>query len=628
MNFADNIGSKARVIVHLDLDCFYAQVEQRRLNIADGQPVAVQQWGYLLAVNYEARKFGVARGDLVDGAKKKCPKIHLVFNNCVKRKPHVDTLGENRNPGQTFDRTYQKAILRRYRVASREIFTILGSMLSLIEKASIDEAFMDVTEMAHKRLEQNVVFSSDFCQDPTNNDTKVFGIDLAGKNSLAFPLTDNERLLCVGAVIAREVRDAIYQKLGYTCSTGIANNKLLAKLASPLNKPNGQVLVAPRFVSELMKSLPMRKIRGLGGKLGKQLEGIYVSLCPGEVDVVSHRRISADETAKKLTANAFLQRCGLTELTKHVGKKLATHVHRICQGDDGDEPVQEKKVYVKTLGCVKQFDQRSGSALTRVEQLQYWVHLLCEEIIIRCEDERIENKRFPSQLTIQFLCAKLGEKPRVLKLGIAQDTNVEDLYKSAMNVTRFHLDSLFPLAAISMNAKTFHELESVDVVTISNFFSQKEEVGASVNLAAQLIEKDAKQDAPKRNSNEISLQKRSRQKISEFFLASSSRCGHIKNRSTKADIDTDSENSAISLVNNVNTKNVDAISTQAKVALTSTHYCEECRQDILEPRFEHEDFHFALKLSQTQHTDVMANAVATDKKKKKGPLDSFVISQK
>lgn len=55
-------SSSHRVIVHLDLDCFYAQVEQRRLGIPADQPVAVQQWGSLLAVNYVARAAGVLRG--------------------------------------------------------------------------------------------------------------------------------------------------------------------------------------------------------------------------------------------------------------------------------------------------------------------------------------------------------------------------------------------------------------------------------------------------------------------------------------------------------------------------------------------------------------------------------------
>ncbi|KAG1709713.1 hypothetical protein DVH05_020367 [Phytophthora capsici] len=60
----DDPATTTRVIIHLDLDCFYAQVEQRRLGIPDGQPLAVQQWGSLLAVNYDARKFGVERGVL------------------------------------------------------------------------------------------------------------------------------------------------------------------------------------------------------------------------------------------------------------------------------------------------------------------------------------------------------------------------------------------------------------------------------------------------------------------------------------------------------------------------------------------------------------------------------------
>lgn len=55
-------SSVCRVVIHLDLDCYYAQVEQRRLKIPADQPVAVQQWGCLLAVNYVARKFGVLRG--------------------------------------------------------------------------------------------------------------------------------------------------------------------------------------------------------------------------------------------------------------------------------------------------------------------------------------------------------------------------------------------------------------------------------------------------------------------------------------------------------------------------------------------------------------------------------------
>ncbi|KAG3080127.1 hypothetical protein PI124_g19505 [Phytophthora idaei] len=581
-------GSTPRVIIHLDLDCFYAQVEQRRLQIPDGQPVAVQQWGSLLAVNYDARKFGVERGDFIDDAKKKCPQIHL---------PHVDALGENRKPGQLFDRTHQKAILRRYRVASREIFVILGSMVSVIEKASIDEAFMDVTDMAKERLAQTTAFSSDFCQDPANHDTKVFGIERK----------DDE--------ISREIRQAVYSKLGYTCSTGIAGNKLLAKLASPLNKPNGQVVVAPRFVTDLMKSLPMRKIRGLGGKLGKQLESIYASLGPEALGEAT------EETFKKLAAHTFLQRCGLAELTKHVGQETAAYVHRICQGSDDDEPVEEKKVQVKMFSCVKQFDQRSGSALVRVEQLEYWVRLLCEEVVIRCEDERIENKCFPSQLTIQFIRAKPGEKPRTYKLGIAQDTTVDELYIAAMNVMRLHLDSMFPMATLIMNAKNFHDLDSQALTTISSFFTRNAEQTASADLAAQRMEEEIKQFAAKRDRDRSPTRKSSRQKISAFFGPPSSSCNGDGNNPEATTITP----STIPATANSDS-GIEATSTcsaQAETASTSDPFCEECRRVVSGPRAEHADFHFALKLSQTQRSEAMASAAAA-KKMMKGPLDAFL----
>ncbi|KUF78308.1 DNA polymerase eta [Phytophthora nicotianae] len=578
-------GSTTRVIIHLDLDCFYAQVEQRRLQIPDGQPVAVQQWGSLLAVNYEARKFGVKR----------------------------DTLGENRKPGQPFDRTHQKAILRRYRVASREIFAILGSVVSIIEKASIDEAFMDVTDMAKERLAQTTAFSSDFCQDSANHDTKVFGIDSEDNNDedatdkddslQAFPLTDNERLLCIGAEISREIRHAVYSKLGYTCSTGIAGNKLLAKLASPLNKPNGQVVVASRFVTDLMKILPMRKIRGLGGKLGKQLESIYSSLDSG----VSEQGEGAEETFKKLTAHTFLQHCGLAELTKHVGQETAAYVHRICQGNDDNEPVEEKKVQLKMFSCVKQFDQRSGSALVRVEQLEYWVRLLCEEVVVRCEDERIENKRFPSQLTIQFIRAKPGEKSRTYKLGIAQDTTVDELYTAAMNVMRLHLDSMFPMSTLIMNAKNFHDLDSQAVTTISSFFTRTAE------QATQRMEEEIKQFAAKRDRDRSPTRKSNKQKISAFFGPSSSICN---GDDTEATIITPSVSATAH-----SDSGIEATSTCTETASTSDHFCDECKRVVSEPRAEHADFHFALKLNQTQRNEAMASAGAS---RKKGPLDAFL----
>ena len=117
-------------------------MEAVRLGIDASEPVAVQQWGSLLAVNYPARAFSVKRGDSIHEAKKKCPNIHL---------PHVETLGDSE---KQFDRNYQKASLKRYRDASAQIFAIFTEYANTLEKASIDEVYLDVSDFISQQVEQ------------------------------------------------------------------------------------------------------------------------------------------------------------------------------------------------------------------------------------------------------------------------------------------------------------------------------------------------------------------------------------------------------------------------------------------------------------------------------------------
>lgn len=100
-----------KVVLHIDLDCFYCQVEQRRLGIPREVPCAVQQWEGLIAVNYAARAAGVSRHMRVHEAKKICPQIQLV---------HVQTIGEGGSDGANVElaakrRGSTKACLQRYR---------------------------------------------------------------------------------------------------------------------------------------------------------------------------------------------------------------------------------------------------------------------------------------------------------------------------------------------------------------------------------------------------------------------------------------------------------------------------------------------------------------------------------
>eukprot|EP00887_Chlorella_sp_A99_P005175 scaffold1.g5175.t1 len=141
-----------RVVIHVDFDAYYAQVEARRLGIPREQPLAVQQWEGLIAVNYAARARGVTRHMRVGEARKLCPELVLA---------HVETIGaggevhDGGTGGEFKDkRLTQKASLERYRRSTAEVMALLHRLLPgvTIEKASIDEVYADVTSMVDREL--------------------------------------------------------------------------------------------------------------------------------------------------------------------------------------------------------------------------------------------------------------------------------------------------------------------------------------------------------------------------------------------------------------------------------------------------------------------------------------------
>ncbi|XP_013366274.1 PREDICTED: DNA polymerase iota isoform X2 [Chinchilla lanigera] len=115
-----------RVIVHVDLDCFYAQVEMISNPELKNKPLGVQQKSFVITCNYEARKLGIKKCMKVRDAKEKCPQLILVN-------------GED---------------LTRYREMSYKVTELLGEFTPLVERLGFDENFVDLTEMVEKRLQQ------------------------------------------------------------------------------------------------------------------------------------------------------------------------------------------------------------------------------------------------------------------------------------------------------------------------------------------------------------------------------------------------------------------------------------------------------------------------------------------
>ena len=191
-----------RAVLHVDMDAFYASVEQHDDPRLAGQPLIVG-WdggrGVVAAASYEVRRYGVHSAMPMRTALRLCPQAI-----CVRPR------------------------MRRYQEVSRVVFGVFHEVTPLVQGLSLDEAFLDVTASQH----------------------------LPG-----------------GAVeIARGVKRRIAALTGLTASVGVAPNKLVAKIASDLMKPDGLTVVEPGRVHAVLDPLSVRRLPGLGRKTGAKVE--------------------------------------------------------------------------------------------------------------------------------------------------------------------------------------------------------------------------------------------------------------------------------------------------------------------------------------------------------------------
>jgi DNA polymerase-4 len=192
-----------RVIFHLDMDAFYASVEQRDTPALRGQPVIVgappTQRGVVCAASYEARKFGVRSAMPSATAGRLCPKGVFV-------RPRMEA----------------------YKQESREIMRLVAETGATVEQMSIDEAYAEISAL---------------CQ----------ADDLDASLRQALPL-------------AQRLKERIRADRQLTATIGIAANKLLAKIASDHRKPDGLTLIAERDKVQFLRPLPVRALYGVGKK--------------------------------------------------------------------------------------------------------------------------------------------------------------------------------------------------------------------------------------------------------------------------------------------------------------------------------------------------------------------------
>jgi DNA polymerase IV len=183
-----------RKIIHIDMDAFFASVEQRDNPALRGRPVAVGgagERGVVAAASYEARKFSVRSAMASSTARRKCPELVFV-------KPRFDV----------------------YREVSLQIREIFADYTSLVEPLSLDEAYLDVTEICR-----------------------------------TFPRPPRS---------PKQIRARIFEQTKLTASAGVSYCKFLAKLASDYRKPDGLFVITPRMGPAFVEALPVGRIHGIG----------------------------------------------------------------------------------------------------------------------------------------------------------------------------------------------------------------------------------------------------------------------------------------------------------------------------------------------------------------------------
>lgn len=318
-----------RKIIHVDMDAYYASVEQLDHPELRGKPIAVggsSQRGVVAAASYEARKFGVRSAMSSVVAKRNCPELIFV-----------------------------KARFDRYKEISQKIRAVFFEYTDLVEPLSLDEAYLDVTT-----------------------------------NKKGNPSATS---------IAREIRHRILQETGLNASAGISINKFVAKIASDINKPNGQKTVNPEEVLPFLEVLDIRKFYGVGKVTAEKMYGLGIF------------------TGKDLKTKP------IEFLDKHFGKSGSYYYH-VVRGIHKSE-VKPHRI-PKSVGAERTFNKNLSSEIFMLERLEH----IASELEKRLKKTNIAGKTVT--LKIKYSDFTLNTRSKTLPYYIAEKNLILETAKELL----------------------------------------------------------------------------------------------------------------------------------------------------------------------------------------------------
>ncbi|PWA19583.1 hypothetical protein CCH79_00006777, partial [Gambusia affinis] len=451
----------SRVIVHVDMDAFYAAVEMRDCPELKDKPMAVGSMSMLSTSNYHARKYGVRAAMPGFIAKKLCPNLVIVPHN--------------------FD---------KYRAVSEEIREIFAEYDPNFQPMSLDEAYLDFTDHLEQRQSwpessPDMQIQSDQTEEEADlspvlfEDSPVSSEGDAGGPFEQFGTSVEEAV--------REMRFRIEQKTTLTASAGIAPNMMLAKVCSDKNKPNGQYRLPPtrEAVMDFIQKLPVRKVCGIGKVSEKMLNALGITTC--------------SDLSRQMALLSLL----FSETSWH-------HFIQISLGLSSTRiPRQEERKSMST--------ERTFKELSKPEEQFSLCRELCDDLAKDLKKEALKGKT----VTLKIKNVNFEVKTRAQTLPYAVAT-VEDIFAVAKDLLKMEIENESPQplrlrlmgvrisAFVSSDDKTptqksiisFLQPGMTDRGRSSPIMNQKTEVGNLCNHSvqtSQLVDDPPVQNGQKQN---------------------------------------------------------------------------------------------------------------------------------
>jgi len=406
-----------KVYICVDVDSFFAQCDSRKLGLDNSVPLVSVQWGQCVSVNYAARARGVKNWSTLPEALKAYPDVVVSHADTFKpgesiSNPYNTDLGEK---FKKHDRRTEKVSLEHYRAEAERIFSILEKYSDIVEKASFDEAFLDVTGSVIERYE--------------NRGGRWYGKMLGGCEFK--PQSKHEILLQIGSEIAQEIRTELVNTLDYTCSAGISYNKMLCKLASSLNKPDGQAIICPRYVLEALKPVAIKKIRNFGRKIAEAFEEV------GFQTLGQLRELNLQQTYQVIK-----------------DEKTAKWIYFRARGYD-EEEVKEKEFASKSI-----MSSKLVRDVTTMKDLEVVINLVLTDLYTRLVKYYEKYKTVPRSLHLHY-ANKKWENAKIKSVGIDLKVNPDEfkskIEEKAMSLISSVKELVFPCYSLAFSLRDFEK---------------------------------------------------------------------------------------------------------------------------------------------------------------------------